>query len=325
MKTAAAIGLAIMAPLACWAFEPQFEGGGQLMADRSEPQGVLSLPVGPFADGVVPVRAVPGDLRRRSWRISREFRGTGMLSASLEAQLRAQGYEIVLTCAAQGCGGFDFRFRLDVLPPPKMFVDLSDFFFLSAVRDDEVGTEAVWILVSQTVQAGMVQIDSTVPSNFAASEPAVPAGEGGFEGVGTASPDGQAAVSTKSLTDLESQIETAGHVVLNDLSFETGASKLAEREFASLQALASYLKTHTQVRIALVGHTDSQGALDVNTRLSQRRAQSVKDRLVAAYDIPAAQVEARGAGYLAPIASNRSDAGREANRRVEAVLLNTSE
>jgi OOP family OmpA-OmpF porin len=325
MKTAAAIGLAIMAPVACWAFEPQFDGGGQLMADIFAPQGVLPLPVGPFADGDVPIRAVSGDLQRRSWRISREFRGTGVVSASLEAQLRAQGYDIVLSCASEACGGFDFRFRLDVLPPPKMFVDLSDFFFLSAVRETPVGTEAVWILVSQTVQAGMVQIDSTAPASLEVAEPVAPVGGGGFEGAATVTPSGQAAVSTKSLADLETLIEATGHVVLDDLSFETGASRLAEREFASLKALASYLTSNTEARIALVGHTDSQGALDVNTRLSQRRAQAVKDRLVKAHGVPAAQVEARGAGYLAPVASNRSDAGREANRRVEAVLLNTSE
>ncbi|MBO9395870.1 OmpA family protein [Shimia sp. R9_2] len=325
MKTALAIGLAIMAPLACWAFEPQFDGEGQLMADVFEPQGVLTLPVGRFADGVMPTRSLPGNVTRRSWRISRGFRGTGMLTATLAAQMRQQGYDVVFECESDGCGGFDFRFGIDVLPPPKMFVDLSDYFFLSGTKDTDTGLEAVWILVSQTVQAGMVQIESVSPANTVAPEPLAPTGGGGFQGVAEISPDGQEAVSTKSLSDLSAQIEGTGHVVLDDLSFETGASKLAEREFASLKALAAYLKANAETRIALVGHTDSQGALDVNTRISRQRAQAVKDRLVSQHGVPSKQVEARGAGYLAPVASNRTDAGREANRRVEAVLLNITE
>ena len=47
------------------------------------------------------------------------------------------------------------------------------------------------------------------------------------------------------------------------------------------------------------------------------------DRLVEGHGVPRAQLEADGVGYLAPIASNLSEAGRQANRRVEAVLLTT--
>ena len=74
-------------------------------------------------------------------------------------------------------------------------------------------------------------------------------------------------------------------------------------------------------RVALVGHTDSVGSLDGNITVSRSRAQSVRDALVRGLGVPAAQVDAQGAGYLSPIATNDTEDGRTANRRVEAVLL----
>ena len=47
------------------------------------------------------------------------------------------------------------------------------------------------------------------------------------------------------------------------------------------------------------------------------------ERLVSAHGVPRAQLDAEGMGYLSPIAPNLDAAGREANRRVEAVLLNS--
>ena len=74
-------------------------------------------------------------------------------------------------------------------------------------------------------------------------------------------------------------------------------------------------------RVALVGHTDAQGSLDANIALSKRRAQAVADRLVAGHGVARAQLQAEGMGWLAPVATNLTPEGREANRRVEAVVL----
>ena len=81
------------------------------------------------------------------------------------------------------------------------------------------------------------------------------------------------------------------------------------------------LKAEPDLRVALVGHTDAVGSLDANTALSRRRAEAVRDRLVQSYDVAPGRVEAQGAGYLAPRASNLTEAGREQNRRVEVVVL----
>ena len=109
--------------------------------------------------------------------------------------------------------------------------------------------------------------------------------------------------------------------MLADLDFGTGAAALGAGPFASLAALAEYLKADPARRIALVGHTDTVGGYDANLALSRRRARAVMDRLAKAHGVPPAQMEAEGIAYLAPRASNTARAGREANRRVEAVLL----
>ena len=109
--------------------------------------------------------------------------------------------------------------------------------------------------------------------------------------------------------------------MLDGLDFATGSAELAPGGDAALLALAAYLTSHPARRVALVGHTDAQGPLDANIALSKRRAQAVADRLVAAHGVSRAQLRAEGMGWLAPLATNLTPEGREANRRVEAVVL----
>ena len=71
--------------------------------------------------------------------------------------------------------------------------------------------------------------------------------------------------------------------------------------------------------IVVEGHTDSQGAAKYNQALSQRRAQSVRDYLVAR-GIASDRVTAQGFGLTRPIADNETAEGRANNRRVEIVV-----
>ena len=100
---------------------------------------------------------------------------------------------------------------------------------------------------------------------------------------------------------LITRLEEAGHVVLADLNFATGASDLSEGAYASLDTLAAYLAADPARQVALVGHTDSEGALETNIALSQRRAASVRDRLVNTHGTAPGQVSAEGVGFLAAV------------------------
>ncbi len=330
MKFGTLITWLLLCPATSWAFEPRFETPGQLMVEEILPQSVLSLALEPAVDDTVPTLPVAGTLRKRSWRFSSGFPGTGSVNAELAAQLLDEGYELILSCDAAGCGGFDFRFGIDVLLPPQMFVDLSDYFYLSANRETDQGPEAVAALVSRTAQAGMVQIYDIRPDSVPAPEPTEPSAPiEPPEVEDQPQPAAEPAVTTpvappETATDIAKTLAQSGHVVLSDLSFETGASKLADGDFASLAALAAFLKDDPNRRIALVGHTDNKGSLATNTSLSQKRAAAVRNRLITIHGVSKTQVEAQGAGYLAPIATNLTEAGRMLNRRVEAVLLSGS-
>ncbi|MGR3713868.1 MAG: OmpA family protein [Shimia sp.] len=301
------------------AFEPVLPDGAQVVASEAREQRIYALPTGAFEDGAVPADSVTGEVRRRSWRIASGFEGTTGLSSALASQLLNEDFDILFSCDGGTCGGFDFRFNTEVLLPPHMFVDLADFVFLSALKSGDAGLEAVSVLISRTAEAGMVQVIDVMPSEAAVRRRPMlrpGSGEAAKPSTGDRPEQGGAA---QSLTDLE----RLGFVTLTDLEFETGSATLGAGPFELLEALATFLNGDTSRRVALVGHTDSVGGLEGNTELSRRRAAAVMQRLIETHKVTAAQLEARGVGYLAPVASNLSEAGRAANRRVEAVLLNT--
>jgi len=277
--------------------------GARVLADRVSTADSYAMPIGPFLDGNVPVHVTEGRVQRRSWRLAGVGPETLPLMADLRAQLEAAGYEVVFQCRDRDCGGFDFRFQTDVIPAPDMHVDVRNYRFLSALR---AGRDAQSILVSAGRSTTFVQIIDVVASGQA--KPAAPEA-----GAKPADPPPQ--------DDLIRTLLREGHVVLEDLEFRTGATRLGAGPYQSLVALAAFLEQRQDVNIALVGHTDSTGALAANISLSKRRAQAVRDRLIAAHGVVAARVAAEGMGYLSPVASNLEAAGREANRRVEVILL----
>lgn len=84
--------------------------------------------------------------------------------------------------------------------------------------------------------------------------------------------------------------------------------------------VASFMKEYPLSKVVIEGHTDSLGAAAYNQDLSQRRAQAVVDELTATYGIASERVSAIGYGETKPIASNETNEGRAANRRVSAVV-----
>lgn len=265
-----------------------------------------ALPVGAWNDGLVPVEVIEGRVTRQAWRVPVEGLTTLQLMAPLRDQLIAQGYEVLFDCIATTCGGFDFRFSIDVLPAPQMFVDLARYRFLSASRDADGARAVVSILASRSDSAGYIQI--------------VQAGAAAVQARITTSAQRVTSAASLSLGDA---LETDGRFILSDLAFQTGSSALGDGPFESLETLAGYLKANPDRRVALVGHTDATGSLDANIALSKRRAGSVRQRLIEAHGVPSGQMAAEGMGYLAPVTSNLTEAGRDANRRVEVILTST--
>jgi len=105
--------------------------------------------------------------------------------------------------------------------------------------------------------------------------------------------------------------------VPSDFSFDVGRSAIKPEMRPVLDQFAQGLDPNMRVRI--VGHTDSTGSDAINNPLSVDRAQSVRDYL-AARGVAATRVDTTGRGSHEPVADNGSDAGRAQNRRVEIFL-----
>jgi OOP family OmpA-OmpF porin len=314
MRCGPAVAVAVcLAPAGALAFNPAFNQPAEPTRSQPPAPATYLLPTGPFRDGAIPGRVVEGRVTRRAWRIEAPGTTTLELLAPLRTQLDAQGYRMVFECDTAACGGFDFRFALDVLPEPDMHVDLGDFRFLSAERGPD---EVVGLLVSRSARAGFVQVSSVGPATLEA--PPAPLPQPVTAPI--TAPD-TAAAPPGDLPDIGAPLSARGHVVLSDLVFAPGSAELSVADYGSLTALARWMAENPEARITLVGHTDASGGLAANIDLSRRRAEAVRRRLIDSHGAPADRLSAEGAGFLAPLGNNTTEEGRALNRRVEAVLI----
>jgi OOP family OmpA-OmpF porin len=106
---------------------------------------------------------------------------------------------------------------------------------------------------------------------------------------------------------------------IRDLEFDLGRANIREHSFPTLKRVAALL-VEKNFSLKLAGHTDNTGSAELNMRLSKDRAEAVKAYLVAQGANPS-RIEATGYGQNQPIASNKTAAGRQQNRRVEFTLF----
>ncbi|MFV0360894.1 OmpA family protein [Tropicimonas sp.] len=282
-----------------------------LTATETETLARVAIPVSGWQGGRMQTVAAEGEVLRQAWQIPTPGLTTLQIIAPLREQLEAGGYTVVFECDTRACGGFDFRYGLDLLPEPAMHVDLGDFSYLAAQSAGETPGTRLFLMASRTRARGFVQLTQVSATVQQADPPQA----------GT--PPMAMATMPATGNTLEDDLTGKGRTVLGDLEFETGSSRLAGGGFASLDDLAAFLRDHPATRVALVGHTDTEGALDANIALSKRRAAEVAARLSEDHGIPAARLSSEGVGYLAPLTSNATPEGRTINRRVEVILLRT--
>jgi outer membrane protein OmpA-like peptidoglycan-associated protein len=110
-----------------------------------------------------------------------------------------------------------------------------------------------------------------------------------------------------------------GKIALYGIYFDTARAELKPESKPQLEEMARLLTSDKSLKVLIVGHTDNQGTVDGNLTLSQRRADAVVAALVSGYAIDAGRLRARGVASFAPVATNRTEAGRAKNRRVELV------
>ncbi len=107
-------------------------------------------------------------------------------------------------------------------------------------------------------------------------------------------------------------------LVLEGVNFDNDQASLKQESYAILDQAVESLKEWGEVKVVVAGHTDSRSNDDYNLKLSQRRAETVRDYLISK-GIAADRLTAKGYGESQPIADNETEEGRLKNRRVELV------
>jgi len=115
-------------------------------------------------------------------------------------------------------------------------------------------------------------------------------------------------------------LEIGQVIQLNNLFFVQSKSELLPESMPELERLYQLMMEQPNLEIELGGHTDNQGIYSANIRLSQDRAEAVREFLVEK-GIPRKRIEAKGYGPSKPVASNLNPETRKQNRRVEITIL----
>ena len=128
--------------------------------------------------------------------------------------------------------------------------------------------------------------------------------------------------SLKDITNMQIELSPAvagEQFIFENVFFDFDKTELKPESHSSLRRLHNFLKENPQLSIIITGHTDNVGQAAYNQNLSLRRAESVRDFLVAG-GIEATRLEVKGMGDQQPIRPNDNEENMAFNRRIEIIL-----
>ncbi|CAN7675244.1 OmpA family protein [Bradyrhizobium sp. LjRoot220] len=307
---------AIIKPLLIITALSFFAPAGALAQTRDVPGGKDFPGIGRFAGSVISGHQVknfdtarmqaavfkdgkPSATPRLEGRITRIAYRTGAgpsiveVSRNFETQLTKAGFEPLLSCDTDACGGIPFTEAIEALPIPQMWVDGFNYHY-HAARKSENGRETyASVLVSENNREIYAQL--TIAEIGAIENKMVDA------------------------SAMEKGLRDAGRIALYGIYFDTDKAVIRPESRPTLEQIAKLLVSQVALSVFIVGHTDSQGPYTYNLDLSRRRAEAIAEELVKTYHIGAPRLRTAGVAHLAPVGSNASEAGRALNRRVELV------
>lgn len=116
------------------------------------------------------------------------------------------------------------------------------------------------------------------------------------------------------------KVEAGKKIVLNNIFFDVGESTLRKESYAELGRALKLMNSMVSLRIEVSGHTDNVGSSQSNKQLSEQRAKAVVDYMVSK-GADESRLKYKGYGSSQPVASNKTDIGRQQNRRTEFKVL----
>ena len=120
-------------------------------------------------------------------------------------------------------------------------------------------------------------------------------------------------------TQVKEEVDEMGRATLEVL-FDFNKDTIKKNYTKDIDHMAGVMKEHSDLKLTIEGHTDNVGNAAYNKKLSQKRAEAVKNYMVKKGGIDAGRLNAVGYGQEKPVASNKTKAGRAKNRRVEAAV-----
>ena len=235
------------------------------------------------------------------WKIKNFSRTTDEIQKEIKNSLALNEYKIIFECDFKSCGGFKFRFNSNILNMPEMFVNLGNYKFLTAKAINYEKSKFISYIISVGKNTGYIQINQfgdEIEKNIKKEH-------------------------SKNLSkSLSANFnDNSGSIILEGLKFKPGSADILESDLRILSDLANFLILNKKEKIILVGHTDASGPIKGNIKLSKDRAESVQKLFVKKFNVSPNQITINGVGFLSPIASNNTEAGREQNRRVEVIIV----
>lgn len=263
--------------------------------ERQKDLGFVQLellvgPVDPKAPGGLGKSEVlEGYVTNVDYSLSGAKRSTLEVARNYEQALVDAGFQLLFKCSGKTCGKLKFDPVFGEFP-------YSDEHYLIARGADKATAETltvairvpeshhhhVFVVRTKAMDTGMAKVD--------------------------------AAAMSKGL-------EQTGHMALYGIQFDFGKTSLKPESAPVIAEVAGLLKNNAKLKLHVVGHTDNVGTFESNMALSKARAATVVDALVKQHGIASARLMPHGASSIAPVATNRTDAGRAENRRVELVEM----
>jgi len=120
--------------------------------------------------------------------------------------------------------------------------------------------------------------------------------------------------------DLYDKLMTDGKIVTTGIRFDVNKATLKPESMGVINEIAKLMQDHSDIRFSIEGHTDGDGDDASNQKLSEARANSVKNALVD-FDIDASRFETKGYGESKPVSDNSTPEGKANNRRVEFIKI----
>ena len=272
-----------------------------------------TLPVGPAveSDGqrVASEKiSLEGKITRTLYRGPKE-RSTLEIQRNYESALESAGFETLYTCGGKDCGHLfhwifyhDMGQRISSTKSSKSAFDIpQDLRYVAA--KGTAGDRTVHVSVLVAFDAGFSKLSKQPVTLLEVIE---------SEAMDT----GMVTIDAEAMAK---GIDATGHIAIYGVYFDTNSAEIKAESSPTLTEISRLLADRPSLKLLVVGHTDNQGDYDYNMGLSGRRAEAVARALSDQHGIDRGRLRSAGVGFLAPVASNDTAAGREKNRRVELV------